>query len=523
MSFVSYPSLERFGKLVADELTNMFKPKSMIVIPMTESMAQNLCCNNELNYKCVVSDFIKYFRNSTVSNNYCNLSSCVFQVIIAYKCVSSCIAAYNEAFSNFLGISTADLQSVYSNFVYCNSWEPKQEVLWKKTKDFLKKQYDLNLCIPKPKYLAGRYVQYPRSQQLFSLTDFQRYNERFEGLRLSHEESYSFEYFSSLMFSKNECVCTCKSLLDLERDQLENIAREIIFYCFCNWVEKEIKKRGVYNTNKTRKDSEQDQITIRLDTTKRKYSIYLNGKKQLKYKLIQDKILEKPFIYMEAYGDWSLARKVSQEDSVGVCIHPKKRQAFIEILKGGMIFTSFEDSSIEFISLSPNNWQNVPSNWKQSLESNSFLVGGIKDENGFYLSGLLPFVLKENETSKNYFFVDTTRYDFSTTFFDLNTCNLQPGIHYLKLPNCSMSELKVTDRVLNSKLDKGWSFEKLPPFFCSVSTEWMLSGLNVLTKLKTNNPSYWGNDKMEQVVYRFDKLRTHQVKMWEERWKHSLH
>lgn len=512
MYTASYESLERFGKLVADELTNMFEPKSNIVIPITESMAQSLCNDNKLDYDSVSSAFKAYFIYSSVSNYYCNLSSCVFQVIVAYKCVAMRDDAYNEAFCNFLGVSTTELQNIYcNNVLYSHSWEPKQEALWKKTKDFLEKQCNLHLCIPSQKYYAGRYVQYPRSQQLFTTRDLEAYNQQFEKLGLSHEESYDFEYFSSLMFSGGKNVCTCQALLNLAKNQLEEIARKIVFYCFCNWMEKEVRKRGAYNTNKTRKTSEQDQVTIRLNTSERKFSLYLNGKKQLKYDCIQEKILEKPFIYMEAYGDWCLTKKVAQEDGVGVCLYPDQIEAFKKILKGGIIFKSFEDSSIEFISLSPDNWENIPATWKPLVGSNSFFLGGIKDENGFWISGLLPFVLKDKKSRKNYFFVDSIRYDFHSDVFDLNACNLQPGFHYIKLPDKSMAELRIADQVMQHDTDVGWVFWKKEPFFCSVATDWMLSGLNIgdsiLAKLKTNKATYWGNDKMEEIIHRFDKIK----------------
>lgn len=514
-SLCKYELLDRFGKLVANELTNMFDSKSRIVIPFTESMVQSLCNDHELKYENVLVTFKTYFKNSSITNDYCNLASCVFQVIVAYKCIAWHDAAYNEAFSKLLDVSTTELQKIYSEYCYDSGnskWNPKQELLWMRTKDFLEKECNLYLCIPQPKYYTGRYVQYPRSQQLFLMADFEKYNQQFQRLGLSHEESYEFKYFSSLMFCPNSPVCTNNSLPALARNQLEIIARKIIFYCFCNWVEKEIRKRGAYNTNKkTKRTSIQDQITIRLDTKARKFSVYLNDKKQLRYEYIQDKILAKPFIYDEAYGDWGLAKKISQEDCIGVCIHPNEIESNIKVLKGGIIFKSSEDSSIVFISLSPNNWENLPPAWKSSIGSNKFFIGGIKDEDGAWLPGLLPFVLKDDGSQKNYLFIDSIRYDFCSNFFDLNVCNLQSGIHYVKLPDRSIAELKVADAVMGVDDNYGWVVEKKYPFFCSVSTGWMISGLNIgetiLAQLKAKKIPYWGNNKMEQIVHRFSRLK----------------
>ncbi len=148
-SLCKYELLDCFGKLVANELTNMFDSKSRIVIPFTESMVQSLCNDHEMKYENVLATFKTYFKNNSITNDYCNLASCVFQVIVAYKCIAWHDAAYNEAFSKLLDVSTTELQNIYSEYCYDSGnskWNPKQELLWMRAKDFLEKECNLYMA-----------------------------------------------------------------------------------------------------------------------------------------------------------------------------------------------------------------------------------------------------------------------------------------------------------------------------------------------------------------------------------------
>ena len=92
----------------------MFEPDSNIVIPFSESMAVDICERNGLTFDKVKAEFIDYFMNRRLEYNFCNISSCVFQVIVAYKCISNNNQAYNEELSKYLHISISDLQLIYS-------------------------------------------------------------------------------------------------------------------------------------------------------------------------------------------------------------------------------------------------------------------------------------------------------------------------------------------------------------------------------------------------------------------------
>lgn len=513
-----YKSLELFGQYIEENLKELFQPRSKIVIPFTESMIKDLCSSRNLSYEEILSDFRSYFKTQAFRNQYCNLASCVFQVMVAYNCIATGTAAYNETFSILLGISISDLQKIYSECKYPDYSTPKQEQLWIRTKDFLEKKCNLLLCIPKQTTHSGRYVQFPRKQQLFSMREYNKYDSRFKKLGISHEETYTYKQFSERVFNVYESVCTNKFLNDLDKRHFEKTAREVIFYCFCNWIERETRKRET--SGRIVKNKNPQRFFIQLDVEKRYFTIRGENNQDINENKVET-LLRKPFVYDEVFGDWIQSNTVTKEDAFGICIPKREVDAYWFFLQFGSEFSSKQCQTIRFFVFSSKAWNKIPLNWKKPLKSGNFFVGGIKDEEGSWIPGLLPFVARDKESDKNYFYLDSKKKEFDSDFFDLNSCNLTSGLHFVKLPDRSAAFLRISSHRPVVETERGWSWGNNSASFCSTSENWLISGLNIgeeiLAQKEEKERELWGNYKMGKIANRFKTLNNETTeKNWRE-------
>lgn len=501
----SYELLTRFGHLIVDEMKELFEPGSAVVIPFYESMLKDICKTNMLDYDKVVSEAISYFKHERINNRYCNLAVCAFQVMIAYKCVAAGNGAYNEALSSFLSVKTEDLQQIYSE-----GYPPKQERLWKDVKNLLQKQCDLKLLIPDPTKGSGRYVQYPRRQQLFTMGEYNQYEKQFTTFRLSHNQTYSYKEFADRVFSGYRSVCTNQNLKSFDKYRFENIARRVVFYCFCNWVEKEIRKRVSTPVSKSISQTIQDQYSVQIDIEKRTFSLIKNGKRITSYKNEIPYIVNSPFLYDEIFDNWNMTQKIHQYNTFGVCVETNKIRSFSQYLNDSKRYTSNTDSSVVFFVLSSNSWDNIPPSWKQKEKIKDRFVGGLKDETGAWIPGILPFVVKSNKTQKHYFYIDSQRINIEGSYFDLNDINLCTGLHILKFPDETPIALRISEYVNLLPKQGGWIWDKKTAKITSVSDGWIISGLNISRdKLYESEilPTYSEkNSKMQKISTRFDKM-----------------
>ena len=501
----SYKLLTKLGYHILYEMKELFEPGSWVVIPFSESMLQDLCKKYNIDYDKVVLEFKNYFTNEEINNHYCNIAVCAFQVMIAYRCVASGNGAYNEEFSNFLNITIQELQLIYSEGI-----SPKQERLWEDVKVLLQKQCDLILQIPSPTYYAGRYVQYPRKQQLFRMREYNQYENKFRTFGLSHNQTYSYNDFANRAFSRYDSVCSNEYLRNFNKEIFEGIARKVVFYCFCNWVEKEIRKRASNSISNHETSTIQDKYSIQIDTEKNSFFLIKNGKKITSYKKDISNIVNFPFLYDEVFGDWNMTKKISMDDTFGVCIQTDQVHRLSQYLKGSIQYTSITDLSVIFFILTHINWDIIPPSWKQKESLKERFVGGLKDEKGAWIPGCLPFVVKNNKDTKHCFYLDSERIDIEGSYFNLNDKNLCEGFHIIKFPDETPVAFRVSEQFQLLPKQSGWIWDKKTAKLKCATEKWMILGLNTEDNLFTNNEIssiyFDKNSKMGKISSRFDKM-----------------
>ena len=500
-----FSSLFSFGQLVTNELCLMFEPDSNIVIPFSESMAVDICERNGLTFDKVKAEFIDYFMNRRLEYNFCNISSCVFQVIVAYKCISNNNQAYNEELSKYLHISISDLQLIYSEKLGMYS-NPQQEHIWINVKEYLKKHCNLSLIIPQQKEFSGRYVQYPKNQQLFKLSDFSQLEKRFKQRGLFSSPPKTFQEFTDRAFGKNEKICNNSGLDYISQRSIEPIALRIAFYCFCNWIERDIRNNS--NKNKPKEKSKSKKwFSIQINTNDQTFILFKNGKETTP-KSEREIITKSYFVFDEIFGEWSMVTKVSNTDFIGTCIDAIGKSSLESKYPIAKKYTCMTDNSILFFVLPKGT--DVSNRWDIQKPPKKKLIGGLKDEVGDWIPGLLPFVEFGTDWNGKFFYIDSERINASCQKYDLNEKDISPGIHVIKFPGEIPFEFKVA-RTRPHKIDSGgWNWNLKTSQITYDMDNWVLSGLNVLetflVETSEAHEDFWGNSYMEKCSSRFKRF-----------------
>ncbi len=510
-----HKNLIEFGQSVKEALCEIFDSGSKIVIPFTESMAKNLCLKKNLDYSEVVNEFITYFKLYQISDELCNLASCTFQVIVAYKCVATGIAAYNCELSNFLYTSESTLQDIYKGNPIVNGKYisiPKQENLWISVKSYLKETCNFELCIPPQKSWSGRYVQYPKSQQLFSLSDYKKYEDKFKSFGLNHNEHYTFKEFAERVFGKKTKAFINNYYVDyLDPVRLEEITRRVIFYCFCIWTEQYIKKEITkQQQNRTIKPkSDDDRYHIQLNISDNSFSLFKNNQRLLQLRNEDFRRIEKEtFIYDEIYEIWEKDNcKLSETDTIGTCFSKTQARNY-KFLDELTPYRFDNDNDLFFFIILEEYWKNIFHRFIPNENNKELFIGGIKHNNGAWIPGLFPLLKTKN---RKYFFIDSKKIYLEDELYNLNDYDQlnTPGLHFLKLPEETPIPFMVSDEKCKDRENRGWVWTKNGTF-SSLSNEWNISGLNLCNKFfvktKKSSNSFWGNINMERISHRFDNI-----------------
>lgn len=492
--------LKKFGLAILTEMKQIFAEGSNVVIPFTEDALSEICEMYELNFGDVINAFNVGFIDCGVNDFYISLACCAFQVMVAYDCLAKDFSSYNDKLVKFIQKSRKcfgepELQKTYSEEFHGHGSAKKQELLWEGAQKLLKANW-LNLQIPERSSYSGRYVQYPLKQRIIKRKTLQKYIDDFKKKYNNKiDESYSFEAFSNNLFKNTMIVSTEEnySLLDLK--EANKIAKRIVFYCFCNWVEHE---------SKTEAKKKKDIYKVRLSGNG--FSLYKNGNKVETKSL---PIFKRPFIYDETYDEWILSYSAItpyEDGRIGVLLDSSEWQGNNSLLNDSHLYKWEYDSRKGFFYINPTNYILRQKDWLK--KDNIRFVGGVKDNDGRWISTLFPTIV--NIKKQNSIVIDHKSYPLKNGTLDLNTVQgLGEGVHVIRLFDRSPLLFKVVSQNKNHRIQRGWAWKKRQAQFLGAESEdIILSGLftNVPEVFDVEN-YHWGNTRMERIDDKYDRIR----------------
>ena len=503
--------LIRFGKAVLNEMTEMFARGSNVVIPFTQDSIKDICSIYGFDYEEVAESFRVEFKRCRAIDPYYSLACCTFQVMIAYDCLALGERAYNCELTKFIRTSVEDfdvncLHQVYSEEGYPDYSARKQEQLWENSQKLLKSE-GLNLWIPDRGSNTGRYVQYPQKQRIIKRNTLEDYIAKFKN-RFDTETviSYSFNDFSTKLFRDSDDLYARirkEKQSDLSEIEALNIAKRIIFYCYCNWVEREVQKRGPY------KKVEKDSYKIRLSDDK--FNILKNDTEVKSYSEV---ILFRPFTYDETYDEWVLSYSdIDHTDNVIIGVLLDRTQWKNNSLLSGAAFFEWSCSPnlrfyinpVKFIERREKEW---------FKKDNIKFIGGVKDNDGRWILSLLPTIT--NIKKQNTVIIDHKSYLLDNGSFDLNSVSdkMGAGIHFIKLLDRAPISFETVAPGKISVSHSGWKWKRRnADFWVAEGNDVVLSGLytNVLS-CDEHSVSHWGNMKIERLNDKYSRIDTVSVR-----------
>ena len=497
--------LIKFGKAVLDEMTQIFAKGSNVVIPFDPDSVKDICSIHGLDYNEVAESFKTEFRRCRAIDFYFSLACCTFQVMIAYDCLATGVRAYNYKLAKFLrfpldGSWEHELGLIYSEVGFSDNKAKKQEELWENAQKLLKAN-GLNLWIPNRGNNTGRYVQYPLKQRIIKRSTLKEYIGKFKNrFSQSADSSYSFDDFSSKLFNDIDFLYYDghkENQTGLSKAEAYNIARRIIFYCYCNWVEHEIQKRG------QSKKKEKDPYKVKLKDDK--FNLFKNDKE---VKTASVTVPLRPFTYDETYNEWLLSYSdLDPTDNITLGVLLDRSQWKNNSLLTGAPYFEWSCSADLRFYINPEKFiERRKKEWFK--RENIKFVGGVKDNDGRWILSLLPTVT--NITEQNSIIIDHKSYSLSDGSFDLNSISdtMGEGVHFIKLFDRAPISFWTVAPGKSDSIQAGWTWKRRKADFdVAEGREIVLSGLYTNVPSDSDeNIKHWGNKKIGRLDDKYDRI-----------------
>lgn len=492
--------LKEFGKALLNEMTQMFEEESNVVIPFTEDSLREICSIYGFDYNDVLRAFKAGFISCGVNDYYVSLACCTFQVMVAYDCLASDTKSYNNKLVHLIqsvrkDFGEPELQNVYSEEYYTPKHGRKQELLWEGARNLLEKK-KLHLCIPERTTYSGRYVQYPLKQRVIDRKTLQKYINVFKKRYGSaFNSSYSFKSFSKEVFRDSYIVRAEENKTLLRLREADGIARRIVFYCFCNWVEHEVQRRGP----NARKKKNAFIVKI-VDET---FVLFMDRKRVQQFSA---SIPFRPFLYDETYDEWNLSYSsitLSGENTVGVLLNRSEWKD--NSLLTGVSYYEGDSSSDKRFYINPVKYIEARKEWlkKEKIK----FVGGIRDNDGRWILTLLPTII--NIKKQHSIGIDHKVYPLKNGTFDLNSIkDLGEGIHVIRLFGRSPLHFETILPDRNNNLQRGWAWKKKEAQFIGAEDrDIVISGLFTnVPYVPEQESKHWGNAKIEGINDKYNRI-----------------
>lgn len=501
-----------FGKAALNEIKRIFGTESSIVIPFSRDSIEAICtAYDNLDLKKVDSAIKNGFKQVLTNswfksdNPYISLSYCIYEVMIAYECVATFNTAYNSKLCSFIGISESDLQSIYGKYTIrrdlreCGS--VFQEYIWEEAKDLLRK-HNLRIDIPEHRFWAGRFVQYPKSQQVINISTLRAYQKKFEGQKVDRDTFYSIKQFSNCFIKGQLSQGSNASLPTKEK---EDLAKKILFYCFSQYLEERMKNDACNISA---------DIRIELNEEHKTFELYYGTKK---VNSINDNCIGKAFVYDEVYNDWIFKRnKIDKNryNCLGMIFDSTLCWKYKGKLTNSNEYSWSQSGKGRKYSFFVNPQEYIKDNFNMLFKNNAVIfLGGVCDQSSRskWIRGLLPSIkVKERNTVC----IDYMVYELNEEFLDLESLNLPSGLHFIRVPNQTSVPFEITDVDKAVTMSKGWYWRKDFSCFESRDKGYILSGLSFSGDFKQSESrnNHWGNRKIEAINDKYNRFENLEFK-----------
>jgi hypothetical protein len=347
-------------------------------------------------------------------------------------------------------------------------FEDFQEPLWKRVKNVFSRQ-DRHLLIPPRKKGSGRYVQFPKSQQLIRWNKLVEYADRFIAIKLAPDRILSFDDFINKVYIPD----------DYRFSHEENeVIRKIVFSFYNKWDGRpsdEIRNKRFNTRSEITPNRPESEITIRLNYEE--ICIYSNGRKISESEMmknISDKLII-PFVFDEDYQDWKYTKKILQaKDRLLLLVNKSSKKYadnFEKMKYGDLKMEYFHVFIFDKIDSEIANFANLNFDKKEIFT----IIGGIKANNnynfvnnviGAWFDFALPKV-KINLPSSTKVFIDSNEIVADKNQIDLSNLvlkkngqkySLPPGKYTLKCSGVSPAYFFIEEckSSTNTGINCGW-------------------------------------------------------------------
>jgi len=456
--------LIEFGKEIEKYFLELFHSQSGIsfLFYINDALFQSFCkkIGRTPSY---IKTALRYciFKNQygTWQNPHVAFSMAALQTAVALELPID--SDFEKSFNNRL-INELNLNSYNElyNYFYYNH----QENLWGQIHDHFSKLYGLNLIIPKkdPNNSNRRYVKYPLSQSVVDHKGWLKLITKQEQL-LGKNGSLSFREFKQRFSSKIQVKHKYSEDSSIDLKVYKEFACWTVYQYLCKW------KGWIPETRHSDKNAQagcikpiQSSSVIKIDDFTKKFTITdSNGRQLLTNDCTFSEIIFRNqafllFTFNNAYEDYMEQKSIIQSEGLGILASSNFFYSQ-KSLKDDYFLGIYDDGPYRFVQVLDKFIPKVAellgfvSRLSNSCGIN--FLGGMKIAPMKWLRGALPIL----ETEELELIIDSNRYHSEDGMFDLNTITINPGPHYLQIPNRTGITIEVLGKQgIDEKENCGW-------------------------------------------------------------------
>jgi hypothetical protein len=500
-----------FGNKILNYFLMQTKEGDKFILAIDDFSFNNLA-------KIVINDkkinqeiFDKALRNIFVNGYLYNVQICIaisaLQVNLIYQFDNFSTNSFYKCLNNYNPSFFSDDSTIEH---YLRNY---QDDIWESVYRYFLK-YSRKLFLPvHPQAGPGRYVKYPNAQYILSKKQLIGWAGQFIRLNIISDQVFSFFEFCNLVFPSRHPITIRPSILYLNYELQQELARRFIFSFYCQWdghsssdIRQSKGKIGKSRQIITWK-REKKTIIARIENEKIKFYRDNNEKIQLKTHFDIERNLNSkkslfPFIYDEKYNDWVYGDflvtnhdRILVLDTAGQFSCTNLSSQLRPEYSCSLYYTYiFDECSKKIADLSGLRF--IP-------EKVFFPIGGIRVKGVHYNSAnlgswhdfALPQIKIETDNKHNEIYIDSTSVEMKNEILDLNSLINKSTKHPLEL-RCGEHSIKAYDtteafftivgvgsEIQDKPLVSGWLISPNTVRQAKEEKEIALNGLNILSAI----------------------------------------